>query len=76
MFLYLPLVIWLSVVLAGLAISDCGLCLLQASMSVLLGDQLSPCGIWIWIAVAQGQLQDIDGNQKHSIPGYSLVPVS
>ena len=57
MFLPLPLAIWLSLVLAGLAVSDCGLSLLQACVSVLLGDQFSLGGIWVWRAVAQGQLQ-------------------
>jgi hypothetical protein len=37
MFLPLPLTIWLSLLLAGLAVSDCGLSLLQAHVSVLLG---------------------------------------
>ena len=36
MFLPLPFAIWLSLVFAGLAVSDCGLSLLQASVSVLL----------------------------------------
>jgi hypothetical protein len=39
MFLPLPFTIWLSLVLAGLAVSDYGLSLLQAFVSVLLGDQ-------------------------------------
>ena len=76
MFLPLPLDIWLSVVLAGLAVSDCGLSLLQACVSVLLGDQFSPGGIWVWRAVAQGQLQGADGNQKDPVLDCSLVLVS
>ena len=64
MFLPLPLAIWLSLVLAGLAVSDCGLSLLQACVSVLLGDQFSPEGIWLWRAMAQGQLWGADRNQK------------
>ena len=40
-FLHLPFVIWLSLVLAGVAVSDCGLSVLQASVSVLLGDPFS-----------------------------------
>ena len=44
---HLPLTILLSVVLAGLAVSDCGLSLLQACVSVLLGDQVSLGGIWV-----------------------------
>ena len=53
MFLPLPLDTWLSLVLVGLAVSDCGLSLLQACVSVLLGDQFSLGGIWIWRAVVQ-----------------------
>ena len=53
----LPLTIWLSLVLAGLAVSDYGLYLLQACVSVLLGDQFSPGGIWVWRTMAQDQLQ-------------------
>jgi hypothetical protein len=75
MFLPLPFVIWLSLMLAGLAVSDCGLSLQQACASVLLGDQISPGGIWVWTAVAQGQLQGTDGNQKNPVPDCFLVPV-
>ena len=71
----LSLAIWLSLVLAGLAASDCGLSLLHY-VSVLLGDQFSLGGIWVWGAVAQGQLQGADGNKKDPVPGCSLVPVS
>ena len=46
-FLSLPFAIWLSLVLAGLAVSDCGLSLLQACVSVLLGDQFSLGEIWV-----------------------------
>jgi hypothetical protein len=47
MFFSLTLAIWLSLVLAGLAISvsDCGLSLLQVCVSVPLGDQFSLGGI-------------------------------
>ena len=62
MFLPLPLAIWLSLVLVGLAVCDCGLSLLQAYVSTLLGDQLSLVEIWVRRAVAQGQLQIIDRN--------------
>jgi hypothetical protein len=55
-FLPVPLAIWLSPVLAGLAVSDCGLSFLPACVSVLLGDQTSAGGIWVWRGVAQGQL--------------------
>jgi hypothetical protein len=41
LFLSLPFAIWLSLVLAGLTVSDCGLFLLQASVSVPLGDHFS-----------------------------------
>ena len=68
MFLPLPLAIWLSLVLAGLAVSDCGLSLLQACVSVLLGDQFSLGGIWVWRAVAQGQLLVADRNRKDPVP--------
>jgi hypothetical protein len=41
-FLSLPFAIWLSgLVLTGLAVSDCGFSLLQACVSVLMGDQFS-----------------------------------
>ena len=53
MSLPLPLDIWLSLVLVGPAVYDCGLSLLQEFVSVLLGDQFSPGGIWVWRAVAQ-----------------------
>ena len=39
MFLHLPFAMWLSLVLAGLPLSDYGLSLLEASVSLLLGDQ-------------------------------------
>jgi hypothetical protein len=54
MFLPLPVYIWLSLVLTRPAISDCVLSLLQVCVSVLLGDQFSLEGIWIWRAVSQG----------------------
>ena len=56
MFLSFPLTIWLFLVLADLAISDCDLSLLQAPVLELLGDQFSPGGIWVWSTVAQDQL--------------------
>lgn len=56
-FFLLPLVICLSLVLAGLAGSDSGLTLLKACVSTPLGDLLFPGGIWVQRAVAQGQLQ-------------------
>ena len=62
--------------LAGLALSDCVLSLLQACVSALLGDQFSQGGIWVWRAVAQGQLQGTDGNQKNPVPSYCLVSMS
>ena len=61
MFLPLFLSIWLSLVLAGLAVSAYGLSLMQACVSVLLVDQFSPGGIWLWSIVAQGQLSSADG---------------
>jgi hypothetical protein len=76
MFLPLPLDIELSLVLAVLAVSDCGLSLLQPCVLVLLEDQFSWGGIWVWRAVAQGQLQGVDRNQKIPVSGCSLVLVS
>ena len=43
MFLPLPFAFCLYLVLAGFAVSDCGLSVLQASVSVLLGDPFSLC---------------------------------
>ena len=54
--------------ISGLAVSGCGLSVLQASVSVLLGDQFSPGGIWVWRAVVQGQLWGADRNQKDPVP--------
>jgi hypothetical protein len=79
MFLPLLLAISLSLVLVGLAVSDCGLFLLQACVSVLLGYQLSLGGIWVWGAVAQGHLWGADGNLVGSCPGLffsSCVPLA
>ena len=56
LFLSLPLAIWLSLVFAGLAVSDCGLSLLQFYVSELLGEQFSLGGIWVWSTMAQEQL--------------------
>ena len=56
MFLPLPLTICLFLVLAGLTVSNCGLYILQACVPVLLGDQFSLGGIWVWRDVAQGQI--------------------
>ena len=58
MFLPLPVAIWLSLVLAGLTVSDCGLFLLQDCVSVLL-DQFTPLGVWV-----QGQLSGADETRK------------
>jgi hypothetical protein len=55
MFLRLPFT-WLSLRLAGFAVSDFGLSLLQACVLVLLGDQFFLGEIWVWRAVVQGQL--------------------
>jgi hypothetical protein len=62
--------------LAGLAVSDCGLSLLQACVSALLGDEFFPGGIWVWIAVALGQLSVADRNQSVPVPVLFLDPVS
>jgi hypothetical protein len=51
MFLPLPFTISLSLVLPGLAVSDCGLSLLHASVSVVLGKNFSLGGIYIWKTV-------------------------
>ena len=45
MLLSLPFIIWLSLVLAGVAFSDCGMSVLQACVSGLLGEQFSLGGI-------------------------------
>ena len=50
--LCLPFIIWLSLLLAGLDISDFGLSILLACVSVLLGDQFSPGGICVCSSVA------------------------
>ena len=42
-FLHLPFVIWLSLLLTGLALSDCELSVLQACVSILLGFPFSLC---------------------------------
>ena len=76
MFLYLPFATWLNLVLASLAVSECGLSLLQACVSVLLGDQFTLGGIWVWRALVQGQLWCIDRDQKDPVHSCSLVPVS
>ena len=74
--LCLPLVIWLSLVLVGLAVSDFGSSLLHACVSVFLEDQFSLGGIWVWRAVAQCQLWDTYGNWYDPVPGHSLAPMS
>ena len=48
----LPLIFWLCLVLAGLAVSDVGLSLFQSWVPVLLGDQFCLGGICLWRAVA------------------------
>ena len=53
----MPLAICLSLVLAGLAVSDCGFSLLQACVSVLLVDQPSPGGICVKSTVTKDQFQ-------------------
>ena len=53
--------------LAGFAVFDCGLSLLKAYVSELLGDQFSLGGIWAWTPVAQGQLRGADGNWNDSV---------
>ena len=68
MFLNLSFAIWLSLVFAGLAVSDFGLSLLQACVSVLLEDQFSLGEIWVWRAVVQDQLWGADRDQKDPVP--------
>ena len=60
-------------VLAGLAVSDCCLFLLR-TVSVLLRDEFSPGGNWLWRAMAQGQLQGTEQNRKYPVPGCSMLP--
>ena len=55
-FLPLPFTIWISLLLAGLALSDCDFSLLQACVLVFLGDQFFLREIWVWRAVVQNQL--------------------
>jgi hypothetical protein len=45
-------------------------------VSIFLRDQFSLERIWVWRAVAQGQLRDAEGNGKDPVPGCSLVPLS
>jgi hypothetical protein len=52
----MPLASWLSLLLPGLAVSDCGLSVLQACVSVFLEDQFSLGGTQVWKDVVQGQL--------------------
>ena len=66
----------LVMMLASLAVSDYSLSSLKACVSELLGVQFSVEGIWVWRAVAQGQLWGADGNQEDPFLGCSLVPVS
>ena len=47
-----------------------------SGVSALLGDQLSPGMIWVWRAIAQGQLWGADRKQKDPVPSYFLVLVS
>jgi hypothetical protein len=42
-------------------------------MSVFLGYHFSTGEIWVWRAMAQGQLQGADGNQRDPVPSISLV---
>jgi len=56
-FLHLPLAIWLSLVLAGLAVSDSGLIFLYVCVSLLLRVHPSPGGIWVQRAETKGQLR-------------------
>ena len=74
--LHLPRAIWLSLVLAGLAVFDCCLSLLHVSVLILLGDQFSPGGIWVQKTVTQVQLVSADRNQKDPVLHFSMVPVS
>ena len=73
MFLLLPFAMWLSVVLAIIAVSDCGPSLLLANVSALLGDKLSLGIIWVWRGVTQGQLCGRDGNWKNPVPGSEAM---
>ena len=68
MLLCLPLAMWLSLVLVGLAVFDWSLSLLWAYESVilgvspLLGDQLSLGQIFVWRALSLGLLWGANGN--------------
>jgi hypothetical protein len=73
MFLLLPLAILLSLVLAGLAVFDCGLSLLQVCVSTPGRSFLSGRNL-AWRAVTQGQLQGANGHQMSQAVLDSCVP--
>lgn len=56
MFLCFPFAVWLSLVLAGLCVSDFRSSLLQACVLVLLGKHYFLGGIWVCNAVVPDQL--------------------
>ena len=70
------LAIWLALMLLLLAVSYCGLSILQACVSVLLGEQLSLGAMCLWRIIAQCQLWGTNGNWMNPVPDYFLVPVS
>ena len=74
-FWLLPFVIWLSLVLVGLAVSGWSLSLLWACkpVSALLGDQLSPGSTHAQRAVVQPQLLGADGGKKELVPAAPLL---
>ena len=71
MFLCFPFAIWLSLVIACLVVSDFGSSLLHACWSVLLGDQYTTGGIWVWRTVVLGQLLGAERYQNDFSPAYA-----
>ena len=85
MLLCLPFAIWLSLVLAGVAVSDGGLSVTQVSVSVLLGDQFSLCTqlcryfcktcslvvVFGYVALEPQSVLGVGRKQKTPVPGCS-----
>ena len=59
-------------VLTGLAVSDYGLSILQIYVSVLLGDQFSQGGIWVWRTVITGSALGCRQKPEGSCPQLIL----
>ena len=48
---------------------------MEACVSILLGDQFSLGGIWVWRTVGWNQFQGTDRKQKDSVHRCSVIPV-